>query len=97
MRRRNISYIWPNLRGLIKNRKGLCPVKITARVKANSKHEKVEKMQGDEFVVHVKAPAKEGRANEAVVKVLSEYFGRPKSAVSIVKGRKNKIKVLLIS
>ncbi|MCM8790215.1 MAG: DUF167 family protein, partial [Candidatus Omnitrophica bacterium] len=41
------------------------------------------KISDNEFVVRVNAPAKEGRANEAVIAALSGYFGIPKSRIRI--------------
>jgi uncharacterized protein (TIGR00251 family) len=76
---------------------GLAMTRITVKVKPNSKTELVEKISKNEFVVRVKAPAKEGKANEAVVEVLSEYFARPKSRITILRGQAGKNKVVEIS
>jgi len=45
------------------------------------------------FVVAVREPAKEGRANRAIEEALAEYLGVPKSRVKIIAGQtaKNKI------
>ena len=69
-------------------------MRITVKVKANSKEESVEKTGDREFSVRVKSPAKEGRANEAVVEILSEYFDIPKSRIKIAMGQTNKLKVI---
>ena len=71
-------------------------MRISVRVKANSKKESVEKIGEREFLVRVKAPAKEGRANEAVIELLSEYFNVPKSRISIAIGKSGKNKVVNI-
>lgn len=72
-------------------------MKITVRVKAGCKEVKVEKTGERQFTVRVKAPAKEGRANIAVIEALAEYFDRPKSAIEIIAGASCKNKILDIS
>jgi len=69
-------------------------MKIMVKVKPNSKQEKVEKLSETEYVVHVKAPAKEGKANYAVIQLLSEHFRTPKSNISIIKGHKSRNKII---
>ncbi|MGB9715434.1 MAG: DUF167 domain-containing protein [Thermodesulfovibrionales bacterium] len=71
-------------------------MKISVRVKPNMKEEKVEKA-GDVFNVYVKEPAKEGKANKAVIELLSEYFNVPKSQIVIISGFKSKQKIIEIS
>ncbi len=73
-----------------------CSMKINIKVKPNSKQEKVEKISTTEFVLWVKAPAREGKANEAVIKLLSAYFGLAKSRINIVQGTSSKNKVVEI-
>ena len=71
-------------------------MKITVQVKANAKQEKVEKKSDQEFVLWVREPATEDKANIAVIKALSKYFEIAKSRISIIKGLKNKNKVIEI-
>ncbi|MEW6162998.1 MAG: DUF167 domain-containing protein [Nitrospirota bacterium] len=68
-------------------------MKISVRVKPNMKEEKVEK-EGGIYKVYVKGPAKKGRANRAMVELLSEYFNVPKSQIVILRGMKSKEKIL---
>jgi uncharacterized protein (TIGR00251 family) len=70
-------------------------MKISLRVKPNMKEEKVERVD-DVFIVWVKEPAKEGRANRAVIELLSEYFKIPKSQIVILSGMKSKQKIIEI-
>ncbi|MCX5711499.1 MAG: DUF167 domain-containing protein [Candidatus Omnitrophica bacterium] len=70
--------------------------RLTVKVKVNSRVEKVERINDNEFHLKVKAPAKEGRANEAVVELLSEYFDISKSRITILKGLKSKSKTVEI-
>jgi uncharacterized protein (TIGR00251 family) len=72
-------------------------LRIAIRVKPNSKNESVAKNADGSLTVRVKAPAKEGKANDAVVETLGEYFGLPKSRVRILRGESGKNKVVEIS
>ena len=60
-------------------------MKIKVRVMPNSAREEVIK-QDEGYIVRVKAPPREGRANEAVIKLLAAYLKVPKSAVTIASG-----------
>jgi hypothetical protein len=54
-------------------------------------------VQGDRLVVSVNAPPVDGKANEAVVRVLAETFGVPRSAVTIVRGETGRKKTIRIA
>jgi uncharacterized protein (TIGR00251 family) len=68
-------------------------MKIRAKVIPNSKVEGVVK-KGDGFLIRVKEPAKEGRANKAVIKLLAEHFGVPQRQVVISSGFGSRSKVI---
>jgi uncharacterized protein (TIGR00251 family) len=72
-------------------------MKITVKVKPGSRVNSVETSDDGSYIVRVKSPAKEGRANRAVIEALGEYFGRPKSAFIIRAGQTNKLKVIEVS
>jgi hypothetical protein len=72
-------------------------MRISITVKANSKENSVQKSRDNEFTVRVKAPAKEGKANDAVIGALSAYFGVAKSRVDIIRGHTAKKKIVDIS
>ena len=69
-------------------------MRITVHAKPNSKQEKIEPAGGDSFVVSVKEPPIEGRANSAVIKVVARYFKVPNSSVKIVSGKTSRLKIL---
>ncbi|MBI4040645.1 MAG: DUF167 domain-containing protein [Deltaproteobacteria bacterium] len=71
-------------------------MKIKVFVKPNSKHPRVERISTSEYRVYVHAPPTEGKANEAVILLLSEFFSVPKSFVSIRSGAHSKIKIIEI-
>ena len=70
-------------------------MKIQVKVRPNSKTEEVSQ-EGDSFVVRVKEPPKEGKANQAIIKLLAQHFGVPQSQVRILSGFKTKHKVIEI-
>jgi len=70
-------------------------LKIQVKVKPRSKTEDVTKeMDGDVYVVRVKEPPIEGKANRAVLKLLARHFGVPESRLRIVTGLSSKNKVV---
>lgn len=71
-------------------------MKIHVTVKPRSKQGSVEKIDETHYRVRVKEPAREGRANEGVIEVLSDYFDVPKSQISILSGHSSKNKVVQI-
>lgn len=71
-------------------------MKISVKVKPRSKENNVEKIGDNDYVVKVKDPAKENKANFAVMEVLSSYFNVPFSAIRLVSGRTSKQKVFEI-
>jgi uncharacterized protein (TIGR00251 family) len=68
-------------------------VKIRVKVIPSSKIEEVIK-EGDMFLVRVKEPAKEGKANRAVIKLLADYFGVSQRQVAISSGFGSRNKVI---
>lgn len=71
-------------------------MKISIKVKTNAKENKVEKMEGLNYIVKVKTAPIEGKANEAIIKALSEFFGIPKSNITIKSGLTSKQKIVEI-
>lgn len=72
-------------------------VTIDIAVKPRSSREGVCPVQADRLVVAVNAPPVDGKANEAVVRVLAESFGVPRSAVTIVRGETGRKKTIRIA
>ena len=71
-------------------------MKIRVRVIPNSKTEEVVK-GSDGFLVKVKEPAREGKANRAVIKLLADHFGVSQRQVIISSGFGSRNKVIEIS
>jgi UPF0235 protein mflv_3569 len=72
-------------------------MKISVHLKPNSRHRE-EVVLGDDGVltIYTKAPAIEGRANLAAVKLLAKHFGVASSKVRLVRGAASKYKVFEI-
>ena len=71
-------------------------MKITVRVKPNARKNEVVKLDENTFVVHVSVPPVDGKANEKVIELLAEYFGKPKRGVAILHGSTGKNKLIEI-
>jgi len=61
-------------------------VRISVAVKPNSKEASVEKTGERTFLVRLKSPPKDGKANAELVGILGKYFGVPKSRITISRG-----------
>ena len=72
-------------------------MKIYVRIKPNSRHrEEVVKNDDDTLTVYIKAPAIEGRANAAAIKLLAKHFKVASSKVKLVRGATSKYKIFEI-
>lgn len=72
-------------------------MKIQVKVKPGARNDSVSfDKEKNIYNVQTKALPIEGRANEAVLKILAEHFKVPKSNVSLKTGQKSKIKVFEI-
>jgi uncharacterized protein (TIGR00251 family) len=67
-------------------------MKITVEVKPRAKKEGVEKLGENHFSVRVNVPPLDGKANDRVVELLSEYLKIPKSKIRLSGGHKSKRK-----
>lgn len=72
-------------------------MKLFVKVKPGAKTSKFKKIDGTHFEVWVKEPPQKGRANEALLKVISANLGIPRSAMSIVSGLKSHRKVIEVN
>ena len=72
-------------------------MKISIHIKPNSRHrEEVVKNDDDTLTVYIKAPAIEGRANAAAIKLLAKHFKVTSSKVKLVRGVTSKYKIFEI-
>jgi len=68
-------------------------VRIRVKVVPNSKVEQIT-CEDDEFLVKVKEPPREGRANKAVIKLVAKHFKVSQDSIIIVSGFTNRNKVI---
>ena len=71
-------------------------MRIYVRVTPRSSKNEVTKVADGEYKVWLTAAPVEGAANEALVKLLAEYFNVAKSNVRIVGGKSARIKIIEI-
>ncbi len=70
---------------------------LTVLVVPRSSQNKIIPLGDNVFKIKLTAPPVDGKANEALIKVLSEYFKVTKSKIKIVKGEKGRKKTIEIS
>jgi uncharacterized protein len=71
-------------------------MKINVKAKTRAREEKVEKVDESYFVVSVKEPPVDGKANFAITKALAKYFGISGYNVRLVSGQSSKQKIFEI-
>jgi uncharacterized protein len=69
---------------------------LDIRVRANAKQNKVGGEIAGRLIVFVQAPAVDGKANEAVLKVLAEHFEVRARDIKIIRGETNRDKTIEI-
>lgn len=72
-------------------------MKIFVKAKPNSHEEKVEKIDDTHFIISVKEPPVQGKANRAIIEACADYFGCATSRISIVAGAAAREKILEIA
>lgn len=73
-------------------------MKISAKIKPNSRYrEEVVANDDGSLVVYTKAPAVEGRANLAAIKLVAKHYGVASSQVKLVCGATSRNKVFEIA
>lgn len=71
-------------------------MKIFVKAKPLSKKENVEKVDELNFIVAVKEPPKNGKANRAIIKALAAYFNVAASRIRLISGFSAKQKIFEI-
>jgi len=69
---------------------------LSVKVIPKSSVNKIVGFEGDVLKIKCTAAPEKGKANEAVVQLLAKYYGVPKSAVAIIKGKTGSKKVVEI-
>lgn len=69
-------------------------MRISVSIKINSKTESVERQEDGTFLVRIRVPPVDGKANKRIIELLSEYFKISKTSVEIISGFKGKKKIV---
>jgi len=69
-------------------------MKFKITVKPNTRKNEVIRNADGSLLIRVAVPPVEGKANEKVIELLSEYLNKPKRSISIVSGFKGKNKLI---
>ena len=72
-------------------------MRISVTAKPRAHEEKVEYVDETHYVVAVREPPVEGRANAAIVKALAAHFSVPSSRVRIISGYTSRMKIIEIT
>ena len=70
---------------------------LAVRVTPRASHNEIVEIQSDGTVkIHLTAPANEGKANDELIKFLSEILGAPKSHIDILAGATGRDKLVTV-
>jgi uncharacterized protein (TIGR00251 family) len=72
------------------------PTTLHVRLTPRSARDEVLGVEGNVLRARVTAPPVEGRANEALLRLLSAALGVPKSSLRIVRGQRSREKLVAI-
>jgi uncharacterized protein (TIGR00251 family) len=75
---------------------GEVSTRLRLRVSPGARRTELVGRHGDAWKVRVSAPAEDGRANAAVLKLLAERVGVPRRAISLVSGHSAREKVVQV-
>ncbi len=70
--------------------------RLTVRVTPRASRDELLGFQGEVLRVRVKAPPVEGRANEALLRLLAKVLGVPRSSLAIVRGQTSREKIVAV-
>jgi hypothetical protein len=71
-------------------------IKLEVRLTPRARKEEISGVRDGVLQVRVKAPPIDGRANEALRKLIAKRAGVPKSQVTIVRGERSRQKLLAV-
>jgi uncharacterized protein (TIGR00251 family) len=72
-------------------------VTLALKVQPRASKNEIAGERGGELVVRVTAPPVDSAANEAVIRLIAEALGCPRSAVSLIRGETSRHKVLHVT
>ena len=72
-------------------------MKIQVKVKPNSKQQKIKQSEDGTWIIRLKSPPVDGKANQELIKLLAKKFNVKKSEITIKSGLSAKNKLIEIS
>ncbi len=69
-------------------------MKLFVAAKPGSKFNRVDRIDQEHFRVYLKEPAEDGRANDALIEVLADYFDCPQSRFTLLSGHRSRQKIV---
>ncbi|KAH6606206.1 hypothetical protein Trco_005359 [Trichoderma cornu-damae] len=84
------------LAGSKKAPQGMLQLRLHVKPGANKKRQGIQIVTEDAIELCVAAQAKDGEANQAVIEVLSEALGIPKSKLSLAQGARSRDKTVVV-
>ncbi len=69
---------------------------LRVRVKPNAKQNRIQKQADGEWVIALQAPPVDGKANQALIKLLAKELGIAKSCIHIKSGQTGRNKLIEI-
>jgi len=70
---------------------------IHVKAKPDGYEDRVEKTKEAHFTVETREPPIRGRANQAIIRLLGEYFKIPAFKIRLIKGAREKSKIFEIN
>lgn len=72
-------------------------MKISVEVKLKCRTEEVVQLESGSFLVKTRAAPVDGKANQRIIELLSDFLKVPKSRIELVSGHRGKKKIFSIS
>ncbi|MFO7638222.1 MAG: DUF167 domain-containing protein [bacterium] len=69
-------------------------MRIRVTVRPGCRVESIEERPDGPLLARVRAPAREGKANDAVIAAVARHFGVPRSSVRILRGQSGRDKLI---
>lgn len=69
-------------------------MRIYVKIHPKTSQNKVKKISEGEYEVWVTAPPVDGKANDMLIQILSEYLDIPKSSLKIIAGKTARVKII---
>jgi hypothetical protein len=71
-------------------------MQLRITVKPNSKQQSIEEVEDGSFIVRLKSPPVDGKANRELIELIAEKFDVAKSQIQIKSGLSSRKKLILI-